>query len=858
MTITQELRTSLKQLRQSVSDQFSEQLPVEQLVSVVTKGTDDILLKAWCGLGLHDIDEVALIAIGGYGRRELLLYSDIDLLVLTGEHINQDTLMKLEQFIRISWDIGMDVGHSIRSLPECIEVAEQDIMVISNLLETRLLNGDQVLYQALMNAITTDKMWASNKFFQAKWKEQLQRYKRYGETAYNLEPNTKNSPGGLRDLQMIGWVAKRHYQVESLEQLVTQKVLIDTEYQTLIVCRDFLWRVRFALHVLSGKREDRLLFDYQKKIALLFGYQDQENKLAIEQFMRDYFRVIKMLRELNDTLLQYFRETIIYKEQPQITPLNERFQICNRYIETTHAEVFSNNPSSLLEIFLLMALHPEIQGVRANTIRLIRQAKYMIDEQFRRSPSNQQIFMRILCEAENPSRLLQRMNRYGVLGNYIPVFGQVIGQMQYDLFHAYTVDQHTIFMIRNLCRFRLPESKDKFTLCHIIMQQISKPEILYLAALFHDIAKGRGGDHSELGALDAKQFCQQHDLSSSDTELIVWLVENHLLMSLTAQRKDIYDPETINEFVAKVSNMRYLQHLYLLTVADICATNPNLWNDFKESLLRELYRQSAEVISQQRLSVDEVKVIEIRQRKAMKKLVDQGFDSTDIQALWSEFKSIYFLSEPSAMIATHTKAILQHQQEKPLILSMQHHILGGTEFFIYMKELPHRFAITTAILSNLHLNILEARILTCRNGYVLDTFIVLNRDHKPVTDKHVLQEVKHQLHKHLHDSQHIPRIHKRRMSRYQLHFQIPTQVIFYHEENRQRTRMFLISADRPGLLAYVGKVFVECEVNLITAKITTVGERVEDMFYITNADNQPITDKNLQAKIREKINNYLE
>ena len=437
---------------------------------------------------------------------------------------------------------------------------------------------------------SSEQMWPSKHFFVAKRKEQKARHAKYNDTEYNLEPNVKGSPGGLRDIQTILWVARRQFGSLNLHGLVQQGFLVESECSMLASSQEFLWKVRYALHMLAGRAEDRLLFDHQRKIASLLGFEDGDSKLGIERFMQKYYRVVMGVSELSDLINQHFEEVILRAgETGQAQPLNSRFQLRDGYIEVTHPNVFKRTPFAMLEIFVLMAQHPEIKGVRADTIRLLRDSRHLIDDDFRKDIRNTSLFIELFKSSQGIHRNLRRMNRYGILGLYLPEFGKIIGQMQHDLFHIYTVDAHTLNLIKHLRKLKWPELAEKFPLASKLIDKLPKPELIYLAGLYHDIGKGRGGDHSELGAVDARGFCEAMELSEGDTALVEWLVRRHLLMSTTAQKQDIADPDVIHRFARLVADRERLDNLYLLTCADIAGTSPKLWNAWKDRLLADLY-----------------------------------------------------------------------------------------------------------------------------------------------------------------------------------------------------------------------------------------------------------------------------
>ncbi len=543
--------------------------PIETLVHARARLLDAVLVEIWKSRLATHADEWSLAAVGGYGRGELHPCSDVDLLVLVPAPLDPAGLGALEQLVTFLWDIGLEVGHSVRTVAECAQESAADVSVMTTLIEARRLAGDAALYEAMRVALSPDRIWPVEDFFRAKVKEQADRHLKANDTAYNLEPNVKTGPGGLRDIQTIAWVAKRHFGAHTLDELATQGFLTPSELRRLKGAQSFLWKVRFGLHVATGRREDRLLFDHQSKLAKLFGYEDATYTLAVEQFMQRYYRTVMDVSLLNELLLQLFREAILDEDRtPQ--PLNPRFQVRNDYLEAVSDDVFARQPFALLEVFALLQQNPTIRGVRASTIRAIGRHLWLIDEEFRQNPRNHRLFLEILRAPAGVTHELRRMNTYGVLGRYIPSFGRIVGRMQYDLFHAYTVDAHTLFVVSNLRRLAIPRFDHELPNLSRIMQSLPRQEVAYLAALFHDIAKGRGGDHSELGAVDAEAFCLEQGLSRYDARLVAWLVKNHLQLSITAQKQDISDPNVINRFARHVGDETHLDYLYVLT-APTCA-----------------------------------------------------------------------------------------------------------------------------------------------------------------------------------------------------------------------------------------------------------------------------------------------
>ncbi len=850
-------REALAHARNALEYRFLEGEQVSSLVSHHAAFIDQILQQAWT-LKLGDSERrarIALIAVGGYGRGELHPHSDIDLMILASEETLGQAGAELEAFLLFLWDIGLEVGHSVRTLQDCVEQGRADITVVTNLMEARLLHGPAELFEQMREQTSQRHIWPGRDFFQAKWNEQIARHRKFHDTAFNLEPNIKEGPGGLRDIQTIGWVAKRHFGAETLADLLSHGFLNQAEYQELQRGQEFLWRVRYGLHLIAGRREDRLLFDHQRKLAQQFGYRDRDSRLAVEHFMKDYYRTILELGRLNEMLLQLFQEEILYTdERPEPQPINSRFQSRHGFIEVTDAQVFKRSPFALLELFLIMAQQPRLRGVRAGTIRLLRQHRHLIDESFRRDLRCRSLFMELLRQPQGITHELRRMNRYGILAAYLPEFGQVVGQMQHDLFHVYTVDEHTLFVVRNLRRFTVPEFHHEFPLCSRISEQLPKPELLYIAGLFHDIAKGRGGDHSELGAVDAEAFCRRHDLSDYDTHLVNWLIRHHLLMSTTAQRKDISDPDVINAFASQVGSQVYLNYLYLLTVADIRATSPNVWNSWKDALLAELYHSTHKALRRGLSNpVAEGELIAEHMADALRLLSLQRIPEQAVRALWQRINQEYFLRYNGAEIAWHTQGILQHEGDEPLVQLRQITERGGTEIFLYTPIRLHQFTTSTTLLDQLGLNIVAARIIPSLDNYTLDTYIVLEGNGQPIQGKYRLEEIRRQLQHLLSHPEETPRQVQRQMARQLKHFNIKTRVLFHEDPNQEHTIMEVITSDRPGLLSCIARALAGCGVQLKTAKIATFGERVEDIFFITNSQGQPLGDEQQQQCLIEGI-----
>lgn len=802
---------------------------------------------------------ISLEAVGGYGRGELHPFSDIDLLILHRQDVLAACKDNIERFLAFLWDIGLEIGHSVRTVQQCVDIARDDITVATNIMESRTLVGDESLRLELQALAAPDQLWPADEFFRAKWDEQILRHQKYNDTEYNLEPNIKNAPGGLRDIQVVSWVVKRYFQVRTLKQLHGKSFFTEEEFSMLYSGEEFLWRVRYGLHMVAKRAEERLLFDHQRELAKLFGYSDTSESLAVEQFMHKYYRTVLALRELNDVMLQYLQEVVLSKKtEQQVLALNERFQVRDNYIEAIHHDVFVQQPSALLEIFVLMAQHPEIEGVHATTIRLLRENRHLIDEDYRQDPKNTQLFMKLLQQSTGLVEQLKRMTRYGILGLYLPEFGRVTGQMQHDLFHIYTVDAHTLKVVQNMCDFLLPSAKVDFPVAAHIVPRLPKLQLLYIAGLYHDIAKGRGGDHSTLGAIDAEEFCQRHGVTPRETRLVCWLVEQHLLMSAVAQKQDISDPEIIHNFALAVGDLVHLDYLYCLTVADINGTNKELWNTWRASLLRQLYLDTRRALRRGlENNVDKQDLIEERQQAAIRKLERYGITSEQAWKLWGDMGEEYFLRETFQDIAWHTAAVVDQEDDAPLILikkTSSTALTGATQIFVRSKERKNVFVAVATALDQLNLSIQDARIYSSKSGYTVDTFFVLNQDGEPLGNNPVLLKNIHQsLQDELRLAEKYSEVITRRTPRRLKYFSMPTRTSLSNDMVSGYTMLEVISPDRPGLLACIGRIFLQFDIQLQNAKIATLGERVEDIFFISDSQGNPLSDPQLCERLQQEI-----
>ncbi len=838
-----------------LSQQFKDKADSRDLLHQRCAYVDDLLVKIWHHIGL-DNDSISLIAVGGYGRGELHPNSDIDLLLLSKKTISKSQSEKVGQFITLLWDIKFDVGHSVRTLKETIAIGREDITVATNLMESRLLSGSEALYNDLDKAINKSDFWPSSKFYLAKRDEQIERHD--ANNAFDLEPNIKTCPGGLRDIQTIGWVAKRHFKATIVEQLVNHGFLTHEELTKLLTCQDFLWRMRFALHNVAGRGEDKLLFNYQHDVAAAMGYNDSE-QLAVENMMKEYYQVVREVAELCEMLLQLFKREFLGRIKAlDVCFIDDGYQRRGNFIEALSEDIFDDH-AEILNLFLNVAKDPCITGLYAPTLRQLRTARDGLTQPLSEEKACREGFMNIIKHPDG-IRALSMMHKHGILGVYLPAWQHITGQMQFDLFHAYTVDEHTHRLLRNIGRFTKPKYKDEFPLCSVLVKTLAKKGLLVLAAIFHDIGKGRGGDHSELGAQDAIEFGKTHNLNDHDSRLIAWLVENHLVMSVTAQRRDIHDPDVINAFAKTVKDESRLAYLYCLTVADICATNNNLWNNWKGSLLRELYFFTLKALRRGKQSdVDAEERIEEYKSKAQQIIITKGsnINPNDVDNLWQHFQSDYFLRHTPISIANHSQLILEHKEpELPIIELINNNNQTSSELFVYTKDMSNLFAKVMRVLGSKNVQINDAHVMATNHKYALDTFSISEQDGLAIIDEERINSIVKTLTKSLTEPD-FKINNNRRIARQIKQFTVQTQVSFVTSDNNDYTLFELVALDVPGLLATVGDIFTEHKINLLNAKITTIGERVEDIFIITTCDETPLTQEQeaqLQKSLLESIN----
>ena len=832
-----------------------EQFPLDDITNILGARAyfvDQILTKLW---SQHHLDEyqISLLAVGGYGRSELHPYSDIDILLLTQDDVEKKLEEKISAFITQLWDVKLDVGHSVRCIKECLKQAVDDVTVATNLMEMRQVCGNHALVEHLQPLLHEDVFWTSKKFYIAKREEQLCRHKQYNGAAYTLEPNLKANPGGLRDIQTVGWVAKRHFKADTLIELVEYKYLTQNEYFELFECQDYLWRMRAALHFIAGRSENRLLFDYQSDVAKIMGFGD-EGKIAVERMMKRFFRIIGRVAELNKMLLQHFDYVIIKNRvHKKETILNNDFTILDGQIRATNQRIFMRS-TKIMEMFLLIAQNEEITDLHPDTLQLMRNARRRLVSGMMDYAPCRQLFIEIIRHPRGLGLPFTLMHRHSILAAYLPAWRSIVGQMQFDLFHAYSVDEHSYRLIKNLYRFSQAQYNSEFPLCSKIVQRIRKPEVLFLAGVFHDIAKGRGGNHAELGAIDALEFSKAHQLNKHDGRMISWLVKQHLIMSVTAQRRDISDPEVIKKFAEIVRDEAHLDYLYCLTVADMRATNESLWNSWKANLLEELYNNTRRAFRRGlEKPVDLRSKIRENQQIALKLSTKINVKEDDIKALWQEFKADYFLRYAPEQIVWHCQHILRHDRNTPLVIISPKPYRGGTEVFVYTKDTDNIFSKTVSIIDAKCFSIHDAKVITSKTGYTANTFVILDQQGKAINDSHRALEVSQSLSEYLSKDKLNSKL--KPLAKHLRQFSIPAQVSFVETKTRRSTLLEIVVLDQPGLLARFAQIFHQSKLHIHSAKITTFGEKAEDVFIVSNHEDKALTEQE-QKLLSDKLCDY--
>jgi len=839
-----DFRESLRNDRLALEHKFLQDGKTARLLKSHSKLIDGYLCRIWVQLSMPE--NIALIAVGGYGRGELYPKSDVDLLILLDADPDEALQQKLQQLIGSLWDIGLEVGHSIRTIPHCIDEST-DITVQTNLLETRLLSGSSRIFNELLN--TVRQHLDTCEFFLAKLNEQQKRHERFQDSDFNLEPNLKESPGGLRDLQTINWIARAAGLGTRWTQLASAGLITSAEARQIARHDTLLQTLRIRLHYLAKRREDRLIFEIQTELAEQMGIAASANRRASEHLMQRYYKSKRAIRQFNTIMLQNLR-TYLFHETPLQHPLNERFRTLGTLLDIRDEHLFEHTPEAIFELFLIMEKNTELTDLTAKTLRALWRAQHYIDAQFRRDPLNRQRFIEILQQPRGVLHALRRMNQYGILGAYIPAFGRIVGQMQHDLFHVYTVDEHILMVVRNLRRFATPEFSHEYPLCSKLLGEFARPEVLYLAGLFHDIAKGRGGDHAQLGKKDAYTFCMHHQLSRDDTELVVWLVEQHLSLSATAQKKDLSDPEVIAEFVENVKDDRHLVALYLLTVADVRGTSPKVWNSWKAKLMEDLFTSARRFLTDGRITNQ----LEVIRDEAASALNLYALSPESYRLLWAQLDDSYFLDHEAHEIAWHTRQLSSRVNSSvPVVSSRLSRAEKGLQILVYCADQRGLFARICDFFARMNYTIVEARIHTTHHGYALNSFQVMAAIQSDTVYRDIMNYIEFELADQIKQAKPISPSESGRINRQLKHF--PIQVKAEIKPDRKGMRVLSLTfGDRPGLLASIALMFDQRHIRLHRAKINTLGSRAEDVFWISGAMlSNPEKSSALLVEFKEKL-----
>jgi [protein-PII] uridylyltransferase len=821
-------RQALAAGRQALRSGFESGKTGRELLRALAHLTDRHLRLAWNAATMPR--EAALIAVGGYGRCQLFPYSDVDILILLPEAADSSLREKLESLVSRFWDIGLEVGHSVRTLDECREMAAKDVTVQTTLLESRWVAGSRELHRRFARKMQQSIDPAA--FCRAKHIEQHDRHRRHAET--NLEPNLKESPGGLRDLNTILWISRAAKLGRTWLELSRRGFITREEAIAIARHERVLELLRIRLHYLAGRREDRLLFDHQHALAKQLGFADRLGKRPSERLMQRYYHTARAVSQLNIILLQNLERRISPPGNRNIRRLNERFVILGDLLSAPDENIFEREPAAILEAFSLMQQHPEIKAVGAFTLRALWRARRRITPSARRGPQMRQHFMDILRSPTRVIRELKRMHQFDILGRYIPAFGRIVGQMQHDLYHVYTVDEHILKVVRNVRRFAVPELAHEFPLCSRLMTEFQRPELLYLAGIFHDIAKGRGGDHSDLGKVDALRFCKTLELPQEDCELVAWLVEQHLVMSSTAQKQDLGDPAVISAFAARMGDDRHLVALYLLTVADIRGTSPKVWNAWKAKLLEDLFHATRRHLAGDSPAPQDGQ--RARQEEALAILRLSALDDSACRELWTQLDTAYFLAHNPQEIAWHARQLWRYVNTiSPLVRARLSPAGEGLQVLVYTADRKELFSRICSFFEAISFNIFEAKVHTTRHGYALDSFQVQDASNRQIGYRDLISYVEYELTDRLASQGPLPPLSRPRLSRQLRHFPITPQVGIQPDERGHYRILSIVAGDRPGLLSRISRTLTAFDINLHSAKINTLGDRAEDIFVISGA-----------------------
>jgi len=838
------LREALAAERQNLIKIFESGAPVRRLLGGLSNLTDRYVRQAANHTGVSRF--ATLVAVGGYGRGELFPHSDVDLLIIPRSSPDTEQQARIATLVQLLWDMGLAIGHAVRTAPECGQQANQDATVMTSLLESRRVCGPRAGFEAFRKSL--QEVLDPRSFLRAKLLEQQQRHTKYEDTPYSLEPNCKESPGGLRDLQILLWVSRAAGLGTSWDEMARSGLLTGAECQQIKQTERHLKQIRARLHIVARRREDRLVFDLQHQLAHAFGITGTPSRRASEVLMQTYYHAAKMVVQLNTLVLLSIEQRLYPDAASEAQPIDAAFCARAERLDIVDETLIERDSNEILRAFLVLERHPELKGMTPRLLRAIWNARNRMDAAFRRAPQNRATFLSVLQQNRGVLHTLRLMNQWSVLGGYLPVFRRIVGQMQHDLFHVYTVDQHILMVVRNLRRFLASEYAHEYPLCSQLIADFERPWLLIVAALFHDIAKGRGADHSRLGAAEARRFCRAHQLARADSDLVAFLVEHHLTMSQVAQKQDVADPSVIERFRKLVGTDRRLVALYLLTVADIRGTSPRVWNAWKARLLEDLFRRTRRGLGSQSLGAEAE--LEGRKRESLRILQLYGLSPTAHEPLWRELDVVYFLRHSASDIAWHARCLLVHvRADRPVVRTRLAPAGEGLEVLVYLRDQKDLFMRVCAYFENRRLSVLDAKIHTTRHGYALDTFVISD-DGRGGHFRSMLEGVETELTAWISSQGELPTPAQGRISRHSRHFPVAPAVHLQPDETGSRYMLSLVATDRVGLLYSVARVLARHGVNVLTAKILTLGERVEDVFLI---DGQALANEREQLQLETEL-----
>ncbi|MCM5569182.1 [protein-PII] uridylyltransferase [Burkholderiaceae bacterium FT117] len=820
------LREAWQRERAAAIQGFRDSQNPDRLQRALSRATDRALRALW--RMLSPSRQYSLVAVGGYGRGEQFPHSDVDLLILTPERPQGAAAERLERFVGACWDLGLEIGHAVRTPDECLREAAGDVTVRTSLLERRRLAGNRLRYEALGREL--DAALRADEFFSAKMLEMRQRHAKYVDSPYSLEPNTKESPGGLRDLQVIRWIARASGFGRNWSELEARGLITASEAIQLRANERRIARIRAWLHILAGRREDRLVFDLQARAAEAMGLARSSARQSSEELMQRYYRAAKTVTQLNTIVLQNLRGALFPSGAAAARPIDREFLDRQGLLDLADPGLFERDPSAILRCFLTMQRHPELTGIATRTLRALWHARGRIDARFRRDPANRALFLELLKSPRGVTHELRRMNKWSILGRYLPAFRRIVGRMQHDLFHVYTVDQHILMVVRNLRRFAMAEHAHEYPFCSQLLAAFEKPWLLTIAALFHDIAKGRGGDHSKLGRVDARRFCRQHGLERADSQLVEFLVEHHLTMSSVAQKQDLGDPAVITRFASLVGTEERLTALYLLTVADIRGTSPKVWNAWKAKLLEDLFRATKRALEGETPTRE--RRLDARRAEAVRLLNLRAIPPERYEAFWKRLGMGYFLRNDAQDIAWHARVLTGHPEDRPVVRTRVAPIGEGFQVVVWLRDQPDLFARLCGYFDSRNLSVLDAKIHTTRDGWALDSFLVVDPVGEVGQYRDILTLVETELGERLERRAPLPVPVRGRSSRRSRTFPIEPSVDLRPDERGDHFLLSITANDRTGLLYAIAQVLSRHGISLETARITTLGERVEDVFLI--------------------------